>query len=195
MRETLRKRLPTFHLGIEAHLRMDDPEVLENLKSTLEAAGYDFSKLLFSGYDGSLIKGKSVKEFPTEEAIYAMNEAGWREAITVGEWNPAQYAEDHVSDSMGVACLGVYDKDQLSEVYEQVNFDLTEDSYQDGLDVSQRSNIKVKKLGDELAAKPDDYLVREAVAHKDWPALTPSDALVAVVFLNHQEKYKQSRGL
>ena len=166
--ETQTKKVHTLHIKPEGYYSPGDPEFLDQLKQQLADGGFNVEELLFSGFDGTGIK--SVQDIPRHPYIFAMNEAGWRGALKIHEHNPAEYAE-----GFEVPCIGVYDKNQLCEIYaSNIDQEIT---------LEDRVELKDIVLGDALKSMPPSQAVSEAIAHLNYPEGSPTDALLAMVFI------------
>ncbi|HUA13271.1 MAG TPA: hypothetical protein VL989_02110 [Candidatus Sulfotelmatobacter sp.] len=163
------KQTPVLHMRPEGYFSATDPELLDQLKKELEEGGVIVSNPLFSGFDGAGIR--SARDVPRTDAIFGMNEAGWREAIKLHEPNPFEYAEGY-----DVPCIGVYEGNELSEIYAS---DIDQDS-----DLSERIQLSDIEIGENLSSMPTNQPVREAVVHRHYPEGSPVDALVALVFVD-----------
>lgn len=164
--EKIKQKFKELHFKPEGYLSSGDEDYLDELISAIKASGIDSETLVYSGFDGTDIsKGGSVPRHPY---IFAMNEAGWRNAIKYRETNPAQYAE-----GWETPCIGLYDKHQLAQAY----------SYGIKLeDVNERIELSKIDMGAKLDELPHGP-VEEAVVHKNYPHASPTDALVAIVYL------------
>ena len=113
---------------------------------------------------------------PRYDHIFAKNEAAWLQAIEHNTLNPAQYAENY-----DVPCIGLYDKNQLTEAYDYKTDTVEEDA--DG--TVDRTVISGVQIGRWLRDMTPDELISEAVVHVDYPDGSPTDALVALVFIEN----------
>lgn len=166
--EEIAQKLPQLHFNPEGYVSPSDVEFMDQFFSMLRSNGYDPEGLVFSGLDGTkFARGEPV---PRYQAIFAMNEAGWKKAIKTHYQNPAQYAE-----GWETPCIGLYDKQQLAQVY-------SADHHIE--DVNERFELSGIKLGEALADLPAGEPVEEAVAHRDYPNGSPTDALVGLVFID-----------
>jgi hypothetical protein len=99
----------------EGYVSTSDPEYLDQLIKTVKAKKLDPDQLVFSGFNGRVLADGG--QLPKLNAIYAMNLAGWRDALKAHhDTNPAQYAE-RWEQAGGVPCIGLIDRTQLREVY------------------------------------------------------------------------------
>lgn len=166
--EALKPEIPILHFAPEGYVSGSDPEFLDGFIQALKSAGFDPQQLVFSGFDGTqLAQGEPM---PRHEAIFVMNESGWRQALKYKETNPAQYAE-----GWETPCIGLYDKNQLVHVYSHGFKDTPPD------DRAMLTDIKFGAPLDQI--RPGEP-VEEAIVHKAYPDASPTDALVGVVFLD-----------
>jgi len=147
-----------------------DIELLEALEQQLAALGLDPKNLVFSGFDGSRVKG--ADDVPRYPYIWAMNDAGWRAAIKYHDPTPA----DHAEGQHPAACIGVYDKSQLREIYSS--------SIHQDQELDERIELDDIVLGDTLADLPPERTVSEAIVHVGYPEASPTDALLALAFID-----------
>jgi hypothetical protein len=101
-----------------------------------------------------------------------MNEAGWREAIRNKTETPAKYAEKYT-----VPCIGVYDINLLREV-------LCASSDDQEITIEDRFELGDIEFGDALASLPPSRPFCDAVSHINYPNQSPTDALLALVFID-----------
>lgn len=167
--EALQHKLPELHFRPEGYTGSGDEEFLNQLLSFLSARGLEPDQLLFSGFDGT--KLKKGEPMPRYNAVFAMNEAGWREALRLRDLNPASYAED-----WDTPCIALYDKGSLAEAY---SYDF------DNADSEEDTRLEFKNIvvGEALSDVPADKGLEEAFVHKDYPDGSPTDALVGLVFI------------
>jgi len=170
--EAVRPKIPQLHFKAEGYISSSDVEFLEHFLNFLKDKGFKPEDLIFSGFDGtSVAKGESIQRHPI---IFGMNEAGWREAIRTLEGNPAEYAE-----SWDTPCVGIYDKSQLAEVY-------SSEMLADQEDINSRIEHSEVVLGEYLSDLDPATPFEEALAHKDYPNGSPTDALVGLVYLDRK---------
>lgn len=164
--EAIKQKIPQLHFKPEGYLSSGDAEFLDELKTFLEANGFDPGDLIYSGFDATEVaKGEPVPRHPF---IFAMNEAAWRNAVKYRETNPAGYAE-----GWETPCIGLYDRNQLAQAY----------AYGIKLEnIDDRVELSRIELGANLEDLPPDP-IEEAVVHKDYPDRSPTDALVGLVYL------------
>ena len=192
--EAVKQKIPELHFKPEGYISSDSAEFLDEFLGFLRSKGLDPESLVFSGFEGkSIAKGEPL---PRDPSIYGMNEAGWREAIRLHEENPAGYAKGWY-----VPCIGLYDRDQLSHLYphESVNHPINIEEtgltqvevggnvYDvDGVPefIDKRIEFTSADPGEPLANLPPDLLVKEEVAHIDFPEGSPTDALVSLVYID-----------
>lgn len=185
----------------------------------LQQNGLDPANLVFSGFDGKSIAGGEPPA--RHNAIYVMNEAGWRHAVNSrGDIaNPAEYAERYYES--GKPCLGIYDKSQLTAVYDHDAPEHPENRVEippddgaiklggeaiiddepesgprhfdqvpiDEYEAEREEFINIIP-GDPLAGVPANEPVEIAVIHNTYtqnPNASPTDALVALVFIEDAE--------
>jgi hypothetical protein len=175
--EALKQNIPHLKFIPEAYYSSSDPEFLDAFLELLRKNNFDPDQLVFSGFEGKdFVRGGEIPKYPY---IFAMNEAGWREVRRPGEQNPADYAQ-----GWDIPCIGLYDKTQLAEIYSS-NIELGDQDDLDDQDDMLESRVKLSDitLGHALADMPTDKPVVEAVAHKDYPNGSPTDALVGLVFI------------
>jgi hypothetical protein len=176
--EALRKEVPRFKFKPEQIVTEDDPEFFDELRALLEVKGYKPDELLYSGFDGEpILNGRDV---PRYDFIFAMNTAGWREALRTGQENPAVYA-------FGVSknpVLGLYDQDLLALARphdaEPVDFNAEDFNYND------RLKFAAIDKWDDISDLPESTVIEETVVHKNYPDSSPTDALVGLVFLDRE---------
>mgnify|MGYP001577117208 CR=1 FL=1 len=169
--EVLKPKIPQLHFKPESIVTEDDAEFFDELLIFLESKGYKPDELLYSGFDGEpIVRGIDI---PRPPCIFAMNVAGWREALRVGEANPAVYA----FGSSTVPVLGLYERKQLA---------LARPHYinQDKFDYNKPVDLGRIEKWEDLSELPVDAIVEETVVHKDFPEGFPADALVGLVFLD-----------
>jgi len=162
-------KVPILRINPEGYYSPGDSEFLEQFLQQLTDNGYDVKTLLFSGFDGTGVK--SAQDIPRYPYIFGMNESGWREAIRIHEDNPAEYAE-----GFDIPCIGVYEAKQLCEIYSS-NIDQE-------ITLEDRVELTDIRLGDALQGLPPGRAVSEAVAHLNFPEGSPTDALLAIVFID-----------
>lgn len=150
-----------------------DATFLDTLKDAIIAHGLEPDQLVFSGFDGTEIK--TNKTLPRHHHIFAMDEAGWREAIGRHEQNPAQYAMDY-----DTPCIGLYDRSQLAEPY---HYDASTVAENEDGTFDDRTEIKNVQMGRLLGSEPLALPVNEAVVHADYPSTLATDALVGLVYI------------
>lgn len=161
-----------LEISLEGYQRTDDPEFLDALQNLLKVDGLDTSRLVYSGFDGSFIE--EHKPCPRGPGTFAMNEAGWREALKAEHQCPAKYAE-----GWDAPCIGVYDGSLLREVYDADISDYPEDPY-------KRADIEIKEFGEDLKDLEPGTPVMEIVAHVNYPddpEASPTDALLRLVII------------
>lgn len=155
-------------------------EFLEQLLLKLREAEFDTGNLVFCGMDGRYIYLQDGS-IDRPDAIFAMNETGWRDAITKGETTPA----DFVKIDADVPCIALYDARQLA-VPEHYELRQNPDDYQ--------APVQIGDIvpGENLAAITPSDSVTEVVIHKDFPNASPSDMLVSLVLVE-EEQYRPVR--
>lgn len=162
-------KIPHLHFKPEQIVTEDDPEYFDELLQFLKSRGYDTKNLLYCGFDGKdIAKGEPVPKYPF---IYAMNEAGWREALRLHSETPTAHA---FGGEMPV--LGLYDRTQLADARPH-GIDLDED-------YSERIEHAEIEKRENLSDLPADKIIDETVVHKDYPDASPTDALLGIVFLD-----------
>lgn len=166
--EALKQKIPKLHFKPEGYISSNSEEFLDAMLELLRAEGFDPDNLIYSGFDGT--KAARGEEIPKYEYIFAMNEAGWREAIKKDDSNPAEYA-----DGWQTPCIGLYDRSQLAHVY-SADIDLE--------DINDRVELKHIRISNNLADLPLAKPIEEAVVHKNYPDSSPTDALVGLVYLD-----------
>jgi hypothetical protein len=169
--EAIKPKIPEMHFKPEGYVSSGSDEFLEAFLDELKTNGYETKDLVFSGFDGTDVA--SGEEVPRHPYIFAMDVAGWRTANRRVVENPATYAE-----GWKIPCIGLYDKNQLAEVY----YGVTE---QDLEDLNSRIELSDISLGRRLNELPPGTVVEEAVAHVNFPDASPTDALVGLVFLDN----------
>lgn len=166
LRSPNRRRILRFKR--ESYIDTSDIEFLDQLKNFLCAKGIDTEGLVYSGNDAAVF----LDENDRPQAIHAMNEAGWREAVRIGEPNPAMFTE---RESITPA-IGIYDGTQIRQVY---SYKLHEHG--------GTTEVEVESVGEPLTELGADRPVTEVVAHVDYPQRSPADALLGVVLLEQEE--------
>ncbi len=155
-------------------------EFLEQLLRKLREAGFDTGNLVFCGMDGRYIYSQDGS-IEKPDAIFAMNETGWRGVITKGGITPA----DYVKKDADVPCIALYDARQLA-VPEHYELRQNLDDYW--------APVQIGDIvpGENLAAITPSDSVEEVVIHRDFPNASPSDALVGLVLVE-EEQYRPVR--
>jgi hypothetical protein len=160
---------PEGHFQPEGYLSDGSEEYLDQFLTAVEQMGLNPKELIFSGFDGTPLKhGWPPSKHPT---IFGMNEMGWRQAVRGTEANPAEYAS-----GWPAPCVGLYDKNLLAEAY---TYDFPEEVEED-----VRLDLSNVKMGRNLAEIDTEEALEEAFIHKDYPAKSPADALLGVIFLH-----------
>lgn len=172
------KKIPELYFKPEQIVTEDDAEFFDELCSFLAAKGFDPAALVYSGFDGEPIK--QGQEVPSYSYIFAMNAAGWKNALETGQENPAVYAFG-VSK---VPVLGLYDKNQLADARPHEVKPLEYD--EEGHNYNERIQLDDIEKRENLQDLPADKIIDETVVHKDFPDASPTDALVGLVFLDRE---------
>lgn len=169
----LEPKVPELHFRPEGYVNTSGQEFLAEFMDFIESQGFNPSDLVFSGFGGSaIIKDGSI---PRPPFIFIMNHAAWKDAASSHgvEPTPADYA-----DGQDAPCIGLYDKNQLVHT-ESYDIGIDPENY---AETTKVENIDPKK-GELLSEIPADQEIKEVAVHKDYPASSPSDALVGLVFV------------
>lgn len=180
MHEAVKPKIPEIHFMPEGYVDPDGPEFLEQLLQKLREVGFDITNLVFCGVDGALIYSQDGS-IEKPNAIFAMNETGWRDAITKGVITPAGY----VKKDADVPCIALYDARHLAEP-ESYKLRQNLENYWEPVQIY---NIVP---GDDLAPIIPSDSAQEVIIHEGFPDASPSDVLVGLVFIE-EEQYRLVR--
>ena len=180
--ETQKSKLRILHFSPEGYVSDTSQEYYEQFANTLRSHGFDPLQLLYSGTDAALVLDEQGSPKPSSLGIFAMNEAGWLEAIRQHDMTPASYAD---KEGLEQPCVLLYPRSQLAEVYSHT-VDLDEQDY--SAPVSPSDIVP----GENLQDVPLDKIVCELVIHKDFPNALPSDTMLGLVYLD-EARYDDSK--
>jgi len=173
------KNILKVQFSPEIYISSSDVEFLDEFLKELRQCNLDPDDLVFSGFDGK--QAAAGENIPVYPYIFAMNETGWRNALKYRDYNPAQYAEE-----WEIPCIGLYDKSQLAEGR---SYGLTQDAF----DLDGRVELANVHKGADLDSLGPDAPVEEVVVHRNFPNLSPTDALVGLVFVERVESSTHHR--
>jgi hypothetical protein len=164
----------------EGYVDPDGPEFLDQFLRKLQESGIDTTDLLYTGMDGKHLYAPDGSLNRTD-AIFAMNETGWRKAIEHSESTPGGF----VKKDAEVPIIALFDGSYLSEP-QKYRLQQDTDDYWDTIEI-----LDIVPKPDAAPIKPQDG-VEEVVIHKDYPNASPMDAMAGVVYVQ-EETYKQPR--
>lgn len=179
--EAPKQKVPELHFQPEGYVDPDDVEFLEQFLAWLEAQNIPTENLVFTGLDGDKLYDRDGS-MRRPQALFGMNQTGWRHAIETRQTTPAGY----VKKDADVPLIALFDANQLME---PKTYSIHQD--EDYLSPAEIVDINPGKPEDQKLVTPDD-LVDEVVIHRDFPSASPTDALVGIVHIG-DDPYKPTR--